>query len=72
MLRGNSRGYWMSSKQELERDIATLERDIVGMSDLVASIGGSANVTGPKPSDARDAMIAKREQLQSELRALDD
>lgn len=62
----------MSNRQELEREIAAVEKHIAGMSDLIAGLGGSASVTGPDPKRVMESLIAKREELKSELRALDD
>jgi hypothetical protein len=62
----------MSNRQELEREIASLEKEIADLSDFIAGLGGSAPVTGTDPKTVLESMIAKREDLKSQLRALED
>lgn len=62
----------MSNRQELEREIAGLDKQIAGMSDLIAGLGGTAPITGPDPKTVRESLIAKRDELKSQLRALND
>ena len=62
----------MSNRQELEREIAALDKDIAGLSDIIAGLVGSARVTGPDPKTTMESLIAKREDLKSQLRARND
>jgi hypothetical protein len=62
----------MSNRQELERDITALEKQIAGISDLIAGLDGSAPVTGPDPKTIRQSLIAKWANLKSQLRAPED